>query len=699
MDSVGRHHLCLYLLASVSLRLSLTLSDYVQGVTTEKRNCSFPSFLLEACSEPGKTCRRWSQRKRLEQERTDAYYGKDSHSSKPRIKQYTWVFKEGRVEILAKNSAADSHSSRINPLKFYCWQKLAPHIFIISSKNMTNESDSNVKYSCVRFRKRGRNVIEYEQSPWKDNHTRLACDASDLVASENPLILTPLQELADCPAELNGGFQIMQLFNGETGKQCFYDNETHSTAMLESDCLGKEGLMIQLPKQRDCFPRRREFYSGQYHLGLYCYSAAWREKHFTYFIVKRQYVKTNPLSDDMESDFVCARLQKVLRESGEEFQLQVYKQPICWRNESAASVFLIIHMKRGINLDQSARFPSEINETECSFPEKFQGIWRELSRHNGLQTVVINKTAVNISPYGRFHCKQQHIFQYQAPYKCSALATGKWPGPGLAKFSIHDYLLLSNFSNGCRPRVTRFGVTDVVGQDILIYRLSQSVPIASGVPNSEEYFIYHVLKKFCSSWLPYLRDPYPVWGRNIEKVIMKHPERTKQHCPLPALGTGVYHFKSVYADQSECSGSASRVHFGCDSPFTFKVKYDPSCQRPVVSFTCVGRARKIGEFFLVRDGKTEHINCMWFDNENNQLLRLNSPQCSDVDWRKLPGKEKYYAEKFVYQYYSKCPLVSNDYPIITRVRSASRNFHVCPTFIIPACLLFVIMFGTSGIGL
>ena len=695
MDSVGRHHLCLYLLAGVSIWLSFTLY-HVQGVTIEKRNCSFPSFLQEACSEPGKACRQWSQRKRLEQERTDAFYGNNSYSSKPRIEQYTWVFNGGRIEILFK----DNYSSRMTPLTFYCWQKLAPHIFVISSKVVRNESDSNVKYSCVRFRKRGRNVIEYEQSPWKDNHTRLACDASDLVLSENPLISTPFQELADCPAELNGGFQIMQLFNGETGKQCVYNNETDSTAMLESDCLGKEGLIIQLPQKRDCFPRRREFDSGHYHLGFYCYSAPWREKHFTYFIVKRQNVKTlfDPLSGDMESDFLCARFQKVLKESGEEFHLQVYKQPICWQNESAASVFLIIHMKRGRNLDQSARFPSEVNETECSFPEKFQGIWREISLHNGLQTVVINKTAVNISPYGRFHCKQQHIFQHQAPYKCSALATGKWPGTGRAKFSIHDYLIISNFSNGCRTRVTRFGVTDVIGQDVLIYRLSQSVPIASGVGNSEEYFIYHVLKKFCSSWLPYFKDPYPIWGRNIEKIITKHPERTKHHCPVPALGKGVYHFKSVYSDQSECSGPASRVRFACDSPFTFKVQYDPRCQMSDVSFTCLGKARKIGEFFLVRDGKTERINCMWFDNENNQLLRLNSPQCSDFDWGKLPGKGKNYAERFVYQYHSKCPLVKYNYPIIIRVRSASRNFHVSPTFIIPTCLLFVTMFCTSGIG-
>lgn len=706
MDSARRlNNLFLYLLVTITLQFSRTCFS-VQGVSTKKTLCSFPSFLQESCSEPRKThCRHWSQGRRLAYEGNNAFY--DKSTGNERRGEYTWIFKGGKVEVFAAELRESAHPSRIsNPLEFYCWQKLAPHIFIISSKNATNKSESNVTYSCVKFRKRGRNVIEYEQSLWRDNQTNLACNASDLITNENPLILNTMRELPDCPADLNGGFQITQLYDRETDKQCLYGN-TSDSAIVEADCLGKEGLTIQVPAQEGCSLRRGDL---GFHLGLYCYSTAWKEKRLIYFIVKRQNIdiERNKFSDRMASDFLCARFQKVKTESGEEIHLQVYYQPICWRNDSAASIFLIIHLRRRTYIKKPVRYPSEINETDCKFPKKFQGSWSEISQKSGLQTVVINKTAVDISPYGRFHCKQHHIFQHQAPYKCSSLVTGKWPGTGRAEFFMDDYLLVSNFSNGCRPRVTRFGVTDVIRGDILMYRLSQSVPITNVGNNSEEYFNFHVLKQFCSSWLPYLKDPYLIWSRNIEKIITKYPVRTTfltQHCPLPTLGKGIYHFKLVYADQSECSGPASRIQFGCDNSFTFEVKYDPSCRRPDVSFACIGKAWKTGEFSLVQDVKNKSISCMRFDKENYQLVRLNSPQCSKIDLAgKRPGEKPSYGEKFVFQYYNKCPLASdtrtNDYPIIIiRRRNASRNIRAFPDLITSACLLIAAMFRTSLIGM
>ena len=695
MDTVSRNRLSLYLVFSVSLWLSKTRVG-VQGASTDEMNCSFPNFLQELCSEPSKTCRHWSQGRRLAHEGKNAFYGYKSDS----IGERKWVFKGGEVEIFA-TEVGEPQPSRIKLLKFYCWQKIAPHIFIISSKNTSNKSDSNAKYSCIKFRKRGRNVIEYEQSSWRDNYTSLACNESDLVVDENPLILNALQELPDCPTELNGGFQIRQLYNGKTDKECFYDNETDSV-IFESDCLGKEGLTIQLPANRDCSLRGDNSATGPFHVGFYCYSAAWKDKQFTYFIVKRQSVKRNVFLDSTVSDFRCARFKK----SGDEIQLQLYSQPICWRNVSTSSSSLILHLRRRTSIDKPLRFPSETNKTQCSFPEKFQGTWREISPNYGLQTVVIKENTVDISPYGLFHCKLQHIFQHQAPHKCSSLVTGKWPGTGQAKFFIDDYLLISNFSNGCRARVTRFGVTDVIGRDILLYRLSQSVPFVNERENAEEYFSYHVLKQFCSSWLPYITDPHPIWGRNIEKIAMKLPVipvHSIELCSFPTLGKGIYHFKSVYSDQSECVGPASRIEFGCDNPLTFEVKYDPSCQLPDVSFDCIGKAWRIGHFSLVQDIKGKNISCMWFDKENDQLFRLRSPQCSDTSWGKRPGEERNYAEKFVFQYYSKCPIISNtknyDYPKMRGKRNASLNFHTVPGFIIFTCLLTLNIFCTSVIGM
>lgn len=676
MASTNRNHLCFHLVAFITLLHSIPCPG-VEGLSIEDQHCSFPGFLQESCTESSKNCRYWSQGKRRPYDKNSAFYGRG---------EYTWTFKGGKVEIFG-----DSQGSMISS-EFYCWKKLAPHIFIISSENATNENASDAKYSCVKFRKRGRNVIEYEQSVWKDNHTDLACYASDLITNESPLILTSTKQLPDCPAELRGGFQIMEVNNTLTEEQCF-DNDT-GLGTFESDCMGKEGLVINLPSQ--CSTSKRQLDgNAPFHLALSCYSTPWKDGSFTYFIAKSRTIARNAFTFTA-SDFICVRIHKVIN-SSDEFILQLYNQPICVRNVSATSKSLTMHLKRRKPVEGTDRPPSELTKTECRFPEKFQGIWKEISLHHGLQNVVINETTLDIPPYGQFHCKQQYIFQHQAPYKCSSLVTGRWPGTGRAKFFIDDYLLLSNFTNGCRPRLTRFGVTDIIGSDILVYRLSQSLPIVTeGQDFQEHYYFNHVLRLFCSSLLPYTRDPYPIWGRNIDKIMMKHTTSISRttHCSLPPLGRGVYNFKSVYADHSECSGRKSRVEFACEKSFAFEVKYDPSCHKPDVSFACMGLAWKIGEFSLVQDVKTKNISCIWFDEINNQLFRLNSPQCSDVDWgRKRSGKELNYAEKFVFQYYSKCPIIpvtETIAPLIIRRRNASRNLHATSLFIILVCFLIAI---------
>ena len=683
MASINRNHLYFYLVAVISLWNSKPCVS-VKDVSKEKQRCSFPGFLQESCTESSKYCRHWSQGKRPVYHENYAFY-ESVHQSSERRGEHTWTFNGGKVAI----RFGDSH-----PSEFYCWKKLAPHVFIISSKNMTHENDSNVKYSCVKFHKRGRNVIEFEQSHWKANHTSLTCNASDLITNESPLILASMLELPDCPSELKGGFQIIKVNNALTGQQCFSDNDT-ALGTFESDCMGKEGLLIHLQEHKNCSISNRQFFGPvALQLALSCYSTPWKDGNFTYFIVKSRTVTSNAFAS---TDFLCARFQRVLNESSEEFTLQLYNLPICLRNASTTSKSLTMQLRRRKNDEETDRTLSEIIKTECSFPEKFQGIWKEISLHNGIQNVVINKTTIDIPPYGKFHCKQQYIFQHQAPYKCSSLVTGKWPGTGRAKFFTDDYLLLSNFTNGCRPRLTRFGVTDIIRSDVLAYRLSQSQPIVSeGYSSLKYYYANYVLRRFCSSWLPYRRDPYPIWGRNIDKIIMKQTSIARTtHCSLSPLSKGVYYFKSVNADQSECSGPTSRVQYGCEKSFAFEVKYDPSCHKPDVSFACIGLAWKIGEFSLVQDVKTKNISCMWFDELNNQVYRLNSPQCSDVDWgRKWPGNEVNFAEKFVIQYYSKCPIISDErkinYPIVTKRRNASRNFNAA-SFLILTCLLITIM--------
>ena len=676
--------LCFYLVAVTSLWDSKPCVT-AQGLSKEKHGCSFPGFLQESCKKSIKNCRHWSQGKRTPYDENSASY---EHQESERRGEYTWTFNGGKVEI-----RGDLHPSVVIS-EFYCWKKLASHVFIISSKNNeTNENNLSAKYSCIKFRKRGRNVIELERTHLKDNHTTLAsCNASDLNTDENPLMLTSAQEMLDCPSEMRGGLQIMRVYNALTQQECLSDDDT-GLGTLESDCMGKEGILIHFQERTNCSLNKRSY--AAFHLALSCYSTPWKDGNFTYFIAKSQTVASSAFTP---TDFLCARFQRVVNESGEEFTLQLYKQPICMRNASASSISLTMHMRRRKNSEETDILPSEITRTDCRFPEKFQGIWNEISVHNGLQSVVINKKTVYIPPYGEFHCKQQYIFQHQAPYQCSSLVTGKWPGRGRAKFFIDDYLLLSNFTNGCRPRLTRFGITDIIGSDVLVYRLSQSQPILSAGHNEflEYYYFNHVLRLFCSSWIPYTRDPYPIWGRNIDKIIIKSTSVVKTaRCTLPPLSRGVYYFKSVNADQSECSGQTSRIQFACEKSFAFEVKYDPRCRKPDVSFTCIGLAWKIGEFFLVQDINTKNISCMWFDELNNQLFRLNSPQCPDIDWgQKRPGNDVNYDEKFAFRYYSKCPVISSageiDYPIVIKMRKASGNFNEASLLMILTCLAITI---------
>jgi len=110
----------------------------------------------------------------------------------------------------------------------------------------------------------------------------------------------------------------------------------------------------------------------------------------------------------------------------------------------------------------------------------------------------------------------------------------------------------------------------------------------------------------------------------------------------------------------------------------------------------MGLAWKIGEFSLVQDVKSKNISCMWFDKESNQLFRLNSPQCPDIDWgQRRPGNVVNYDEKFVFQYHSKCPVLSSagniDYPIVIKRRNASGKANEASLFMILTCLVIVIV--------
>lgn len=156
MGSTVRNHLFLCLVFVIG---SCNRKTYLiaEGAMAEKPSCFFPSFLQESCSQPSKICRHWLQVRRRENEGNNAFYG---NVNTERRGELSWIFKGGKVQIVALKSSP----SWIYSQEFQCSQKLAPHVFIISSKKATSKNDTRVRNSCVKFRKRGRNVIEYQQS-------------------------------------------------------------------------------------------------------------------------------------------------------------------------------------------------------------------------------------------------------------------------------------------------------------------------------------------------------------------------------------------------------------------------------------------------------------------------------------------------------------------------------------------------------
>lgn len=143
MGSTVRNHLflcLLFVIGSCNRKIYLT----AEGAMAEKPPCFFPNFLQESCSQPSKICRHWLQVRRLENEGNNALYGKVNTERRGEL---SWIFKGGMVQIVALKSSP----SWIYPQEFQCSQKLAPHVFIISSKKATNKNDTRVRYSCIKF--------------------------------------------------------------------------------------------------------------------------------------------------------------------------------------------------------------------------------------------------------------------------------------------------------------------------------------------------------------------------------------------------------------------------------------------------------------------------------------------------------------------------------------------------------------------
>lgn len=538
---------------------------------------------------------------------------------------------------------------------------LANNTFIISKKEIFREKqDTNETYSCIRFLRRSETVIQYELGIWNKRLKDIACPDNGLVSQEELLISDHSHGLLDCPLELQGAYDILHIYDSKKQRTCTYDEG--SFGVLESDCLNKEGLYIDLGRGHNCTsPDIGHRFPSE--LNLRCISNEWKDGGFRYFVTAR---RERWIHDYKKTTLQCVRFKMTSDREGE-FTLTIFNNPICKRlfnNEDQVGKnddMFSLQIRRRKKRYTSIRHLSD----RCTFPNEMQGKWMEQSSHQGSRTILIDDGSITISPYGTFECKERFTISQGHRSVCGFGPEGdRWLGQGQVRFYYDDYTLLSQFENGCRPRITRLGLTSTVSKHVLVYRLSQSEPLVDeGGKSPEDFYRHEILKRFCAMRYLYERDPYPYWGRNIEKVVYREqlPVQNMSKC---SLGLNSRHsLLSVVAgtESTSCTEKTSLMNFGCQEASqamtSLKISYPPNCKKKGVTYSCIGKAWKFGNYVLLRDTVTQQISCFWFNKESNAIFRLGTSQCSDAYWGHLSGHGKHFDERFKIQFFQKCPLV------------------------------------------
>lgn len=648
--------------ASNNTSLNITKSTSSPLLRTEPPSCVFPYFLQTDCTGSARVCE-WNLGKRIALLRWNNLSPPSKFRALRGISEWTWTVVNSTITI--KRSIALNNFqplSRRTQSVFECITNrgLASNTFIISKKEVLGEKqDTNETYSCIRFIRRSENVIQYELASWNKSLKDVACQDNGLVLEENLLISDHSHGLLDCPLELQGAYEILHIYDAKKQRTCTYDKG--SFGVLESDCLGKEGLYIDFGKGHNCTnPDIGHRFPSE--LNLRCISKEWKYGDFTYFVTAR---RDRWASDYEKTTLQCIRFKMTFGRE-DELTLTIFNDPICKglsNNEEGVGrkgdMFSLL-IRRKKKPYTSKYHPS----SRCEFQNEMQGTWMEQSSHQGSRKIRIEGGNISISPYGSFECKERFTTSQGHPSVCGFGGEGdRWLGQGQVRFYYDDYALVSKFENGCRPRITRFGLTSTVNKLVLIYRLSQSEPFVDDGRSPEDFYRHEILKRFCGMSYLYQRDPYPYWGRNIEKVIHKEqlPAQTMSKCSL--VLNSRHSLLSVIAgsESTSCKEKTSLMHFGCQKAsqaMTFlKISYPPNCEKKEVTFSCIGKAWKFGNYVLLRDTVTQQINCFWFDKESNAIFRLGSSQCSDADWGRLPGHGNHFDERFKIKYFEKCPFV------------------------------------------
>ena len=649
------------------------------GATNNGRfvpNCLFPSYLQTDCNKPHSICQ-WSQGKRFtsrEFASSTRWWGYRGHG------EWNWVINKGIAKAVSSPELENSGESgeRI----YSCLKSMGGSTFLVSYKDSRNEDAAS--FTCIQFVRRGLNVVQYKISSFETNPNNTRCDNKSLITNNDPLVANVYMELPDCPKVLQGGYKIIKIYNRLNDLTCSFDGSL--SAILESDCLAKEGLYIDLGASSNC-SRDTLLRYNIYDVNFRCYSRPWTYNGFTFFITARRPRWRN----EYESfEFQCIIFEegdfKTLGNSSRAtFKLYIFNSPQCPQVAPIKSKGGLGQANFILYLEKFSNISIVNSEPGCTFPEELTGKWIEKSTQLGIQEINIEQSAITFTPYGQFICRQRYIFNRENPHQCvNSGSGGQWLGEGRVRFYFDDFILSSSFSNGCRQRVTRLGLTETLRDKMLVYRLSQSEPVKNSWLTPEEYQLL-LLKRFCSALYIFEKDPYPFWGRNIEKILLKAPLTglSKTKCSLRNERDIMYNFRAVYNDpkQRACSDEKSWIEIGCEtnedenskqsSASKISVRYGNNCTQEEVSYDCLGKLRMFGEFSLMQDTRKNAIYCAYYDSETRQIFRMNSSQCSDLDWGVGYGKRSNFYERFDLKYPSRCPVRTNS-------DNHSRNTRVPP---------------------
>ena len=247
------------------------------------------------------------------------------------------------------------------------------------------------------------------------------------------------------------GYKIVKIYNKLKDYYCSFKNSVFTT--LESDCVAKEGIYIDLGQGSNCshdFLHNFNLYDANFR----CYSRPWSNHGLTYFIAARRPRSRN---EYRSLEFRCVIFEKLYTQvqnsnnslSTETIKLYIFNDPICpqqglFVNESEHLSFIFYLQRHQNNADL---YGDMFFKPGCNFPKELLGNWIEKSTHLGTQEIIIDKTHISVPPYGKFLCIQRYAFNLENPNHClDSTRGGQWLGEGRVRFYFDDFIVSSNRS-------------------------------------------------------------------------------------------------------------------------------------------------------------------------------------------------------------------------------------------------------------